>query len=105
MAYYAYHHNASDTEGDRERHRQQQEFEATMTEMEQWINVLLLRIQICRRSGPSKDILKGIEVGDASLWGLGAGLPVPPDSDLPYPNTFLMPLFGHSAADYEAFMA
>jgi hypothetical protein len=26
-------------------------------------------------------------------------------SDLPYPNTFLMPLFGLSAANYEAFMA
>ena len=61
MAYYAYHHNADATEGDRERHRQQVEFESTMTAMEQWINVLLLRIQICRRSGPSKDILKGIE--------------------------------------------
>ena len=61
MAYYAYHHNADSTEGDRERHRQQLEFEATMMEMEQWINVLLLRIQICRRSGPSKDMLKGIE--------------------------------------------
>jgi hypothetical protein len=27
------------------------------------------------------------------------------DSELPYPNTFLMPLFGLSAANYAAFMA
>jgi hypothetical protein len=37
--------------------------------------------------------------------GPGAGSSASPDSDLPYPNTFLMPLFGLSAANYEAFMA
>jgi len=35
----------------------------------------------------------------------GAEWPASPDSDLPYPNTFLMPLFGLSAANYAAFMA
>jgi hypothetical protein len=60
MAYYAQ-HNSETTEADREHRRREVEFDTTMVEMEQWINCLLVRIQVCRRNGPSKDILKGIE--------------------------------------------
>jgi hypothetical protein len=60
MAFYAY-HNPQATEADREHHRQKVEFDATMKEMEDWLNCLLSNLQTLRRNGPSKDILRRVE--------------------------------------------
>lgn len=59
MTNYAMHHYM--TEGEREERRRQIEFDELLKDMENQLGTLIVNLQILRRSGPSKDLLRRID--------------------------------------------